>query len=82
MSTIILQNPLCITLFALAFILLVLSFFLPKRFYFSLGTILLTTGALTASFFYGAPMSEIILYCLALLVAFLFLSFAKEKVHR
>ena len=80
MKSIILTNPLLISLFAVALVLLVLDIIFKKvQWAFKLGASLLTVGAVIASLLFGATYQEIIIAIMTLTIVLLFGMYTKKK---
>ena len=80
MNSVILTNPLLISLFAVALVLLIVDIFIKKiQWAFKLGAALLTTGATITSLLLGATYQEVLIAILVLSIVVLFGVYTKKK---
>ena len=80
MKSVILTNPLLISLFAVALVLLILDIIFKKvQWAFKVGAALLTVGGVITSLLFGATYQEVLIAVMTLVIVLLFGVYTKKK---
>lgn len=80
MKSVILTNPLLISLFAVALVLLILDIIFKKvQWAFKVGAALLTVGGVITSLLFGATYQEVLIAVMTLVIVLLFGMYTKKK---
>lgn len=80
MKSVILTNPLLISLFAVALVFLILDIIFKKvQWAFKVGAALLTVGGVITSLLFGATYQEVLIAVMTLAIVLLFGMYTKKK---
>ena len=80
MKSVILTNPLLISLFAVALVLLILDIIFKKvQWAFKVGAALLTVGGVITSLLFGATYQEVLIAVMTLVIVLFFGMYTKKK---
>lgn len=80
MKSVILTNPLLISLFAVALVFLILDIIFKKvQWAFKVGAALLTVGGVITSLLFGATYQEVLIAVMTLVIVLLFGMYTKKK---
>lgn len=80
MKSVILTNPLLISLFAVALVFLILDIIFKKvQWAFKVGAALLTVGGVVTSLLFGATYQEVLIAVMTLVIVLLFGMYTKKK---